>query len=62
MGAWIIENDSSCKKNPKPTNITKQMCNEIMCPPSYVPSSWSKVTLIDINSRFSDNFVKNQLS
>lgn len=43
MNSWIIEDDSACVK-PRPVEtVFERRCNEILCPPEYVPQDWSQV-------------------
>jgi hypothetical protein len=45
MNSWIFEDDSACVE-PRPVEpVLERSCNEVMCPPEYLPLAWSKVAM-----------------
>ncbi|CAB4001536.1 A disintegrin and metallo ase with thrombospondin motifs 6 [Paramuricea clavata] len=42
MDSWIVEDDSACVKQRPVVPVLARHCNEIMCPPEYIPLAWSE--------------------
>ena len=46
MDSWSIEDDSACVEQKPVEPVLERRCNEIMCPPEYIPLAWSEVCSI----------------
>jgi hypothetical protein len=46
MDSWIVEDDSACVEQRPVEPVLARHCNEIMCPPEYIPLAWSEVYFI----------------